>query len=390
MQFNRKSLVLSPYKFLLSILTCFQLLLQPPFIQTPESHKHLPSTSQCFPMTILVSFIFIISTLTACRAGRRTWLLVDTLFPLFFGVSLLITPSYLLHFLTTTSHLDFTSYYLARVVGLLLISSSVLTHRAYQTQVRCERAAICIARAITASTILLTSIHSYLHYPQWDRNFFYFVIIGATCWTLPYLYYSLTICDLGKPQSYRLYTFLVIDHLLCKAVGIAWLAFPNWLLQILRTNTSNAITTTLGRIVGSLLLGLSSVSLTATGFPGTTSKMYIHCNVLFTSATLVFVVVLGIPWDETFSLSHLLLGCLSALIWATNAMFGYIYLLYIKEGEDHARRLMKPSHRTMVRKVHPSTYQKRVSSNHYDTLDDISSPLSQSPTGKDAPGRLCC
>jgi len=253
---------------------------------------------------ILFSVIFGFSTLLAWRGGQGTWLFTDFAATMLAGISLLLTPEILLEYQTDV-RLDPVSIHLARVVGLLLLSSSLTSHRAFSSGDRLERNAVAKSRAVTAIMFLLSSTYVQPSFVDADSRGVAF--------------------------------FLLVDHFATATLGLAWYAFPQWLLRMLTTMKPNGVSVHVARLLGSLLVGNSLMSLSITNIPSLTSKKFAHTERIIT-AILLLILVMYAQTFESFSVQHIFAGIAVAILWTINSLFGYMAVAYVQLGDEERER----------------------------------------------------
>lgn len=286
-----------------------------------------------FPSPILVA-----TTLIAWRAGQTVWLLVDTITTIIVGTSLLLTPHFLLEY-QTYAQIDYASLYLAKVLGLFFLSSSVVSHRAFASGDIQQRSSVSASRAITACMLALIATYAYIHYPEWNSRLFYFSLVGSICWALPHLWYAMITSSHGKRETYHVKVFLILDHFICQIVGLSWAAFPQWLLRIHMKIKPNGISVTLARVLGAMLIGTSSMSISALNFSTFHSKQCIHWTRIMTSLGLIFLIIQSQIEDDTFTTRQFLAGIGICLFWGLNSLLGYIVIAYIQFGDREKERV---------------------------------------------------
>lgn len=286
------------------------------------------------PAPILVALLVI-----SWRGGQKAWLQADFFGTVATGISLLLTPRVILEFVTEV-RLDNVSIHLARVAGILLLCQSMDTHRALSLSTKTDWAYICKARALTAFMMLLATMYAHQHYSVWSFRFAPFAIVGTVCWLLPHTQYALQgrAAALSGHRASRF--FLTLDCFMTATAGIAWYAYPQWLLKGLIQIKPNGVSVTVARTIGSLLVGLAAVSLGATNFPCLQSKRSLHQSRILTSISLTCLLFYAETLEKAFNTVHVIVGVCTVTVWAVNAILGYAILAYmnIASAEDKKRR----------------------------------------------------
>lgn len=277
------------------------------------------------------SLLLIVLTTAACTAGQRVWLFTDAIATIMFGTSLLITPSILLHYQTSV-RIDLLSLHVTRLLGLMLLSSSLISHRAFSNTDNRERFAAFISRAVTALIFVLTSIYAALYYPEWNIHFFNISIVGSFCWLLPHLFFSISSFPTTTNESLPVTTFLILDFFLTSTAGLVCFAFPQALLRLQTNLKPNSISVSAARFLGALFIGNSLVSLLATALFSLRTKKYLHGVNIITAAILLTLIIIAHSWGQHFFPAHLLIGVVFAGTWGLNSVLGYMVVAYIQAG----------------------------------------------------------
>lgn len=277
------------------------------------------------------SWAVLLSTIAACRSGQKAWLLTDAVVTMMFGTSLLVTPKLLL-LRQTNIQLDSVSIHMTRVVGLLLLSSSLVSHRAFSSNDRRERYIVFLSRAVTALLFVLISLYGRIHYPEWNAHFLHISVTGAIFWMLPHMFYAVTSLPAGRNETLRASAFLIIEFFCTIAIGLAWFGFPQGLLRMQAKLRPNSVSVTIGRFLGALLIGNAFCSLLASALCALTTKRYLYSTKAISSAILVVVVILGHSWGQDFFACHILLGSCAAVMWGVNSAMGSLSTSHAKIG----------------------------------------------------------
>ncbi|CAN8066818.1 unnamed protein product [Agarophyton chilense] len=257
------------------------------------------------------------------------------------GTSLLLTPSILLLYQTTVE-LDPVSIHLARVVGLLLLSSSFVSHRAFSSRDRLDKYVVILSRAMTALLFLSISIYARIHYPEWSDELLYTSCMGSFFWLLPHLFYAVSALPLGRTDSIRVSISLVIDFFLTVAAGFLWFGFPQAMLRMLIRLNLNSVSVTISRFLGALLIGNALSSILAAGLCSVRTKQYLFSVKIITAIGLIVLVVFGHAWGESFITSHILIGSAATVLWGLNSALGYMMIAVIYAGCYEKKR--RPLH----------------------------------------------
>lgn len=260
-----------------------------------------------------------------------------------FGTSLLVTPKLLLLHQTSV-RLDPVSIHMTRVVGLLLLSSSLVSHRAFSSNDRRERYIVFLSRAVTALLFLLISVYGRIHYPEWNADFLHISVTGAFFWMLPHMYYAISSLPTGSNETLRASAFLMIEFFCTIALGLTWVGFPQGLLRMQTKLRPNSVSVTVGRFLGALLIGNAFCSLLAATLCTLKTKYYLYSTKAISAAILVVLVILGHSWGQDFFACHILLGFCAAVMWGVNSAIGFLLVSYVKIGCTEKNRCLHSIH----------------------------------------------
>lgn len=277
--------------------------------------------------TLIPSAIIAGSLASAATKGVHGWLVYDFTITLMIGISLLVTPQFLLAKQTDVA-LDQVSLYMGRIVGLFLIANSYNTHHAINTPRKAERLAIVRSRFISAILILVVAWYANAHYHEWNTHHVQITITGSFLWIMMYGYYGFSSFprhSLSDAPGFEL--FMMIDHATTLFVGALWLAFPQWILRNQVTIRPNAVSVHIGRILGALLISSSFLSEASTRFPTRKGQNNIIMSRMLLAGTLMLLVICA-QLTEKFKALNLFMGVAAAVCWGTNAFFGYIAINY--------------------------------------------------------------
>lgn len=273
----------------------------------------------------------ILALLAVCaNSKRRSFALaVDALVCGSLGLFLLGAPSTLLEPLTNV-RVDALSLYVARILGVLLLSAASLSHQAYASNLPHQRVAVSMSRCITAVMIMLAAMHAVTHYTECNSTFSTACIAGALCWLVPNFYH---LVSHSLPSSYNNYAvryFLHFDHFLLYSAALAGFAFPQAPLRFHRHLRPNGVSVTLVRLAAAFLMGMASAS------RASLSVRHFHSQRLllrtrFFAATAVAVLTLleymTAPPRSNLYAALALSGC---LLWATNSVVGFAVVAYLQ------------------------------------------------------------
>lgn len=281
--------------------------------------------------------VIIVTFVVAWRGGQQSWLYADFFGTMFVGISLLLTPRFLLEYQTEV-RLDNVSIHLARVVGALFLSSSMDVHRALSSSSRRELGSIARSRTLTAILVLLASTYAHQHYTEWNFRFRPLTIIGTISWLLPHLRYALVTNSAARPEPQAVSFFLLFDSFLTAAAGIAWYAYPQWLLRMWIQIRPNGVSVTMGRIMGALLVGLAAESCSATQFTELRAKKFTHWARIVTCCWLEVLLLYSETLEQAFNTTHIIAGTCAILLWAGNAILGYLTCAYLEVAQEEEQK----------------------------------------------------
>lgn len=280
--------------------------------------------------------LIALAAFTACRAGQLPWLYSDSLSTMLTGISLILTPHWFLEY-QCDIRLDNVSPYLTRVIGVLFLSLSIQSHRAFVVHNRSQRAALFSSRVVTALMLLLATSYANYHYRDWNYKFFHFSVFGAICWLLPHFYYAFKTAHTTSPQPRGVTFFLLLDYFMMVTAGLAWYAYPQWVLRTFTEIKPNGVSVTLGRVLGLLLVALSLESRAATHDNNTTSKELIHASRILASLPLLVLVFYAGALHKAFNVIHLFVGVIAVLAWSINSVLGYGLITFLQHSFKNSR-----------------------------------------------------
>lgn len=253
------------------------------------------------------------------------------------GISLIATPRWFLEY-QCDIRLDNVSPHLARVIGVLLLSLSMQSHRAFLVDDRLQTATLSSSRVVTALMLLLATSYASYHYRDWNYKFAQLSVFGAVCWLLPHLYYALTTAHITSAQMHGVTFFLLLDHFMTVAVGLAWYAYPQWVLRTFIEIQANGVSVTLGRVLGLLLIALSLESRAATLYNNTTSKKLVHASRILVSLPLLVLVFYAGALQRAFNVIHLFVGVAAVVVWGINSVLGYGVIAVVQHSFENNRK----------------------------------------------------
>ncbi|CDF34988.1 unnamed protein product [Chondrus crispus] len=291
--------------------------------------------------------LLLLLSLKAFLSPFPHFLLSDTVCTTLVSISLLLTPSHLLSYQTDV-RLDRLSLHLARLIGLLLLSSSLHTHRAFTTRTLQERAAASSSRALTALILFLCAVHARHHYPAWNFRFAHLTATGAACWFAPHFYFALSTVSTATPEPRGVVALLFLDYFMTVAVGLACLAFPHAVLRTLSDVPPNAVSVTLARVLAAILIGLAAVSQAGMAYASLEAKRHVHLTRLLTAGPVLILLCLGWAW-RCFNDVGLFVGAGAAIVWGANSALGCAATVFIQRARDAARASNKE-----INKLSPS------------------------------------
>lgn len=285
---------------------------------------------------------------------------------MFIAISLITTPRCFLEY-QCDIRLDNVSPYLARVVGVLLLSLSMQSHRAFLANNRLQTATLSSSRVVTALMLLLATSYASYHYRDWNYKFAHFSVFGAVCWLLPHLYYALSTVHITSPQSHGVTFFLLLDYFMTVAMGLAWYAYPQWVLRTFIEIQPNAISVTLGRVLGLLLVALGLESRAATLYNSTSSRKLVHASRVLISLPLLVLVFYAGTLQKAFNLFHLFVSVAAIVTWGINSVLGYGVIALIQHSFENNRRYGNVSTSSANKHVSPSEVVKDFSRDYIAT-----------------------
>lgn len=285
---------------------------------------------------VLLPIIFGAITFWAWRAGETLWLLTDACGSMLFGIPLFLTPRWMLEWQTVV-HVDDVSMYLTQFLGVLLLSSSLISHRAFKTGDRRERTAVAMSRTISALFVVVIGLYAKHHYKDWNIQFFYMSVVGGSMWCLPHVWFALTHPSEGKVRTEnRVVLYLLLDYFVSHIVGAIWFAFPQWLLRMQAKCRPNGVSVTMARICGALLIGQGSVSLSATQFANMESLQFVYASRLSTALGLLALISFAQLWYDGFTTTHIVVGIITCFFWTANSVLGHLTVSAFQDNKSAA------------------------------------------------------